>query len=86
MAYIIINENSRITAASTTHHCGEKEIEVTIPEEVWENGIHDYKYENGEFIYEPIQINEVIEKPSQLDIIEAQVAYTAMMTNTLMEA
>ena len=28
---------------------------------------------------------EVIAEPSQLDIIEAQVAYTAMMTDTLLE-
>lgn len=29
--------------------------------------------------------NKPIEKPSQLDIIEAQVTYTAMMTDTLLE-
>lgn len=54
MAYIIIDDTNRITAASSTHHCGEGEIEVEIPEEVWVNGIHNHKYDNGEFVYEPI--------------------------------
>ena len=31
-------------------------------------------------------IKSQMRKPTQLDIIEAQVAYTAMMTNTLLEA
>ena len=40
---------------------------------------------NGEYeIYDDGQ-PEPIEKPSQLDIIEAQITYTAMMTNTLLE-
>ena len=48
--------------------------------------------ENGE--YSVIDITEeeatklgfmALENPSQLDIIEAQVAYTAMMTDTLLE-
>lgn len=51
MAYIKINEDNQITAASMTHHCGLGEIEVNIPEEIWENGIYNYKYENGNFIY-----------------------------------
>ena len=54
MAYIIIDEKNYITAASETHHCGEGEIEVEIPAEVWENGIHDYKYVDGEFVFDPI--------------------------------
>ena len=40
---------------------------------------------NGEYeIYED-GLPESIATPSQLDIIEAQVAYTAMMTDTLLE-
>ena len=54
MAYIIIDDTSRITAASKTHHCGDNEIVVDIPQEVWEAGIHNYKYEDGEWIYDPI--------------------------------
>lgn len=37
---------------------------------------------NGEYT---IEDNGEVEKATQLDIIEAQVAYTAMMTDTLLE-
>lgn len=56
-----------------------------------EDGICRYKYENDKYA---LRTDEEIEsdriaipqpEPSQLDIIEAQVVYTAMMTNTLME-
>lgn len=50
-----------------------------------EGNIADYLYVNNEYIYNPIPIIEVKEIPSQLDIIEAQVTYTAMMTDTLLE-
>ena len=39
---------------------------------------------NGEYTIEDDGIEEITE-PTQLDIIEAQVAYTAMMTDTLLE-
>lgn len=38
---------------------------------------------NGEYLVE--EIAEPTIAPTQLDIIEAQIAYTAMMTGTLME-
>lgn len=50
-----------------------------------EGNIADYLYINNEYIYDPIPVVEIEETPSQLDIIEAQVTYTAMMTNTLLE-
>lgn len=67
MAYIIIDETNRITAASETHHCGDDEIVVDIPKEVWENGIHDYKYENGEWVYEPVPKPEQPEREETAD-------------------
>ena len=50
-----------------------------------EGNIYEYKYINGEYLYDPIQVDSAIEQPSQLDRIEAQIAYTAMMTDTLLE-
>jgi hypothetical protein len=60
--------------------------------------IHTGKYEDGEeiiyHIYGDIHFDKVIleggtwtvaDEPTQLDIIEAQVTYTAMMTDTLLE-
>lgn len=38
----------------------------------------------GEIIVEG-EFEEVLNEPTQLDIIEAQVTYTAMMTDTLLE-
>ena len=40
---------------------------------------------NGEYSIEDDGQSEPAETPSQLDIIEAQVTYTAMMTDTLLE-
>lgn len=53
MAYIKIDVTNRITAASYDFHCGEGEIEVDIPSEVSFSDIHDYRYENGDFIHDP---------------------------------
>lgn len=41
---------------------------------------------NGEYTIEDDGEPDPTAEPSQLDIIEAQVAYTAMMTDTLLEA
>lgn len=41
-----------------------------------------HKYINGEFIHEPLGDIEL--PASQLDRVEAQVVYTAMMTDTLL--
>ena len=60
-----------------------------------EGNIYEYRYvENKnidtseltwEYIHDPLPKLVIEEKPSQLDIIEAQVTYTAMMTDTLLE-
>lgn len=57
-----------------------------------EGGAYHYKLVDGEAvectteeIAEQELKNKPIEKPSQLDIIEAQITYTAMMTDTLLE-
>ena len=40
---------------------------------------------NGEYTIEDDGQPDPVDTPSQLDIIEAQVTYTAMMTDTLLE-
>ena len=47
-----------------------------------DGNVADYRFVDGQYVYEPIPVEET--KPSQLDLIEAQVAYTAMMTDTLL--
>lgn len=51
-----------------------------------------YKFINNEFIVDEDKKAEILEerrkeaeKPTQLDIVEAQLIYTAMMTDTLLE-
>lgn len=48
-----------------------------------DGNVKDYKYINNEYVYNPEPKEP--EKPTQLDALEAQVTYTAMMTDTLLE-
>lgn len=47
--------------------------------------INDYKYIDDEYVYDPLPTPMPEPEPSQLDVLEAQVTYTAMMTDTLLE-
>lgn len=55
-----------------------------VVDELPDGNITDYKYIDGEYIHDPLPVEEVVEEPSQLDVLEAQVTYTAMMTDTLL--
>lgn len=59
--------------------------DIPIVDSFPEGNIADYLYVNSEFVHDPLPIVETIEEPTQLDIIEAQVTYTAIMTSTLLE-
>lgn len=50
-----------------------------------EQNIHNWLYQNGGYVYDPLHVEDPAKAPTQLDRIEAQVAYTAMMTDTLLE-
>lgn len=57
-----------------------------IVDELPEGDITDYKYIDSEYVHEPLpEPEESEEQPTQLDVLEAQVTYTAMMTDTLLE-
>lgn len=60
-------------------------VNAVIVEELPEGDVSSYRYVDGEFIYDPVPLVEVEEQPTQLDRIEAQLIYTAMMTDTLLE-
>lgn len=47
--------------------------------------IINYKYVDGEYVYDRYEEPVEEEKPTQLDVLEAQATYTAMMTDTLLE-
>lgn len=48
--------------------------------------INDYLFVNGEYVFDPVPTPEPPEpEPTDFDRLEAQVTYTAMMTDTLLE-
>ena len=48
--------------------------------------LSDYLIINGEYVYSPLERPTISQEvPTQLDRIEAQTTYTAIMTGTLME-
>lgn len=77
-----LNTDGRILSVTFEEYATDDMPRVnTLPD----GNVADYKYIDGEFVYEPLPIEEVVEEPTQLDKIEAQVTYTAMMTDTLLE-
>lgn len=84
MAFIKIDNEGRVTAASYNYHCGDDEIEVTIPEEIGNlSNIHNYKYIDGNFVYDPIPEVEEEDLPSDLDRLDARLTYIEMMTGLM---
>lgn len=48
--------------------------------------INDYLFVNGEYVFDPVPTPEPPEpEPTDFDRLDAQVTYTAMMTDTLLE-
>lgn len=78
-----ISNDGRILSATYAKYAPENAVRV---DKLPEGDISEYLYVDGEFIYAPMPVEPNIEIPSQLDIIEAQITYTAMMTGTLLEA
>ena len=60
------------------------ELEKTIPWSVENEEVAKAEALNGEYTVEDIEVIDEFET-AQLDRIEAQVTYTAMMTDTLLE-
>lgn len=78
MKYVLnLAEDGRVLSVAEQLYIPPNAIVVeTFPE----SNTYEYRYINGEFIYDPLPKEEIIEEPSQLDRIESQVAYLAMMT------
>lgn len=78
-----LDENGRVLSASfVSEFTPDNEARV---DELPDGDIYDYRYVDGQYVYDPVPVEEVEELPTQLDLIEAQVTYTAMMTDTLLE-
>ena len=74
--------DNRILSATFKKYASSSSILVNF---LPEGNIADYKYIGGQYVYEPLERIDAENIPSQLDRIEAQIAYTAMMTDTLLE-
>ena len=57
--------------------------DAPLVDELPEGNIADYRYVDGDYVHDPLPVEPVVEVPTQLDMIEAQVFYTAMQTDTL---
>ena len=78
-----LNEEKRILSACVVLPNGDY-TGMAIVNKLPQGNIVDYIYIDGEYIYKPLPVEPVIVEPTQLDLIEAQVTYTAMMTDTLL--
>ena len=75
-------EDGRILSATFEQFATEDAVLVdAFPE----GDITEYQYIDGQYVHSPIPVIEEPVKPTQLDMIEAQLTYTAMMTDTLLE-
>lgn len=75
-----LSEDGRILSVTFPKYAPDDAVTVS---ELPGGNACDYRYVAGEFVYDPLPA--VGEAPTQLDRIEAQLAYTAMMTDTLLE-
>ena len=78
-----LNEENRILSITFDKYAPINQLRV---EKLPEGNVCDYLFIDGEYIYDPLPVVEPEVVPTQLDMIEAQVTYTAMMTDTLLEA
>ena len=60
---------------------------AVLVEAIPEGNLSDYRLQDGAIVLDPLPEPEPEpETPSQLDRVEAQAVYTAMMTDTLLES
>lgn len=76
-----LGEDNRILSATEDRFGSPNQPRVeTLPK----GNLPDYLYVDGEYIYNPVPQPTIDPQPSQLDMVEAQALYTAMMTDTLL--
>ena len=77
-------EDGRVLSATFEKYAPDGSVLV---DELPEGNLADYRWQDGAFVYDPLpEPDPAPEEPSQLDRVEAQVTYTAMMTDTLLES
>lgn len=77
-----LSDDGRVLSATLPKYARPGAITVvTLPD----GDISDHRYIDGEYVYDPLPEEETTTAPTQLDRIEAQTMYTALMTDTLLE-
>lgn len=80
---INLSDDGRVLSATFEKYAPAGSVLV---DELPEGNLPDYIWQDGAFVYDPLpEPDPVPEEPSQLDRVEAQATYTAMMTDTLLE-
>lgn len=84
MQYAVnFSDDGRILSATYAKYAPQDAVLV---DELPEGNLSDYRWQDGAFVLDPLPEPEPEpEEPSQLDRVEAQATYTAMMTGTLLE-
>lgn len=77
-----LDSDGRVLSVTYARYAAANSVLV---EEIPEDDITQYIYVEGKLEFKPLAESEVEETPDRLDAIEAQLAYTAMMTDTLLE-
>lgn len=78
-----LGDDGRILSATYPEYAPEDAVTV---EALPEGDISEYRYVDGEYIHDPLPEPEPEPAtPTQLDRVEAQAMYTALMTDTLLE-
>lgn len=76
-----LDEDGRIVSVVAQRYA---QNDAVIVDELPDGSLTDYLYVGGEYIYNPLPMPDQAQ-PTQMDRIEAQVLYTALMTDTLIE-
>lgn len=78
-----LGENGRVLSATLPEYAP---VNAATVEALPDGDIYEYRYVDGDFIHDPLpKQEEETPAPTQLDRVEAQVMYTALMTDTLLE-
>ena len=73
-----LDTDGRILSATFEEYAA---ADAVVVDELPDGDISDYLYINGEHVHSPLPKIEFAEQPTQLDRIESQLAYLAMMTD-----
>ena len=80
---LYLDENRRIICATFEKYAADG---IDLVDKLPDGNLRDYRYVDGKYVYDPLPEPETDpELPSQLDRIEAQALYTALMTDTLID-